>query len=176
MGKWRDCFSVEGIGRIKGKRGRDHRSKGLLLSVGAALGAIVAFFSDPRSGRRRRAVAGDRTAGFTRRTARRSARKVRVAGAYGVGWSRRARHLREEPKEYDDATLAQKVQTEIFRAADSPKGAVNVNVADGVVQLRGEVQGPGLINELVEKARHVQGVRDVESFLHLPKTPAPMDQ
>lgn len=70
MGKWRDCFSVEGIGRIKGKRGRDHRSKGLLLSVGAALGAIVAFFSDPRSGRRRRAVAGDRTAGFTRRTAR----------------------------------------------------------------------------------------------------------
>ncbi|HYM63197.1 MAG TPA: BON domain-containing protein [Gaiellaceae bacterium] len=93
-----------------------------------------------------------------------------------MGWSRRARHLREEPKEYDDATLAQKVQTEIFRAADSPKGAVNVNVADGVVQLRGEVQGPGLINELVEKARHVQGVRDVESFLHLPKTPAPMDQ
>ncbi len=53
---------------------------------------------------------------------------------------------------------------------------MNVNVADGVVQLRGEVQGPGLINELVEKARHVQGVRDVESFLHLPKTPAPMDQ
>lgn len=176
MRKLRERLSGDGIGRISGKEPHAKRNKGLLFSAGAAFGALAAFLSDPRSGRRRRAVAADRTAGLTRRTARRSARKFRLAGAYGVGWSRRARHLREEPKEYDDVTLAQKVQTEIFRDADSPKSTVNVNVADGVVQLRGEVQEPGLINDLVEKARHVQGVRDVESFLHLPKTPAPMDQ
>lgn len=176
MRKLRERLSGDGIGRISSEREHGKRNKGLLFSAGAAVGALVAFLSDPRSGRRRRAIAGDRTAGLTRKTARRSTRKLRVAGAYGLGWSRRARHLREEPKEYDDTTLAQKVQTEIFRAADAPKGTVNVNVADGVVQLRGEVQEPGLINELVEKTRHVQGVRDVESFLHLPKTPAPMDQ
>jgi osmotically-inducible protein OsmY len=152
------------------------RDKGLFLTVGAALGAFGAFLFDRSSGARRRAVAGDRAVAFVRRPARRSGRKARIAGAYAVGWSRRLRHLREEPKEYDDVTLAQKVQTEIFRSADAPKGTVNVNVANGVVQLRGEVQEPSLIDDLVAKARHVQGVRDVESFLHLPNTPAPMDR
>ena len=53
---------------------------------------------------------------------------------------------------------------------------MNVNVADGIVQLRGEVGEPDLINELVAKAGKVQGVREVESFLHLPNESAPMGQ
>ena len=40
----------------------------------------------------------------------------------------------------------------------------------------GEAPTPELITELVEKARAVQGVRDVESLLHLPGTPAPMHE
>ena len=36
-------------------------------------------------------------------------------------------------------TLARKVESEIFRAADAPKGAVSVNAENGVVFLRGEV-------------------------------------
>lgn len=104
---------------------------------------------------------------------RRAGRGTRIAGAYTVGWSRRIRHLREAPKDYNDATLAQKVQTEIFRAVDSPKGTVDVNVANGVVQLRGEVERPELIDDLARRVRNIQGVRNVESFLHLPHTPAP---
>jgi osmotically-inducible protein OsmY len=104
---------------------------------------------------------------------RRAGRGTRIAGAYTVGWSRRVRHLREAPKDYNDATLAQKVQTEIFRAVDSPKGTVDVNVANGVVQLRGEVERPELIDDLARRVRNIQGVRNVESFLHLPHTPAP---
>jgi hypothetical protein len=73
----------------------------------------------------------------------------------------------------DDTTLARKVETEIFRAADAPKGSVDVSVVDGVVELRGEVKTPELVNELEEKARAVPEVRDVENLLHLPKTPAP---
>jgi len=40
--------------------------------------------------------------------------------------------------------------------------------------LRGEVDSPELIEELVGKARKVQGVQDVESLLHTPgqQTPA----
>ena len=81
-----------------------------------------------------------------------------------------------KPKEYDDATLAQKVQTEIFRDADAPKGQVDVNAEDGIVVLRGEVERPELIEELVEKARKVQGVRDVQNLLHTPGTPAPTNE
>jgi hypothetical protein len=51
------------------------------------------------------------------------------------------RHLRQAPREisgelsvpdYDDATLAQKVMTELFRDQHVPKGAINVNVENGV--------------------------------------------
>jgi hypothetical protein len=144
-----------------------------LLGAGVASGATIEFFADPQSGARRRALARDRTLGAIRRLARRSTRGTRVVSLYGAGWSRRLRHLREERKDFDDATLAQKVQSEVFRASDAPKGTVDVNVAKGVVQLRGEVERPELIDDLVHKVRKVQGVREVESFLHLPYTPAP---
>ena len=79
-------------------------------------------------------------------------------------------------KQYDDVTLARKVETEIFRERDAPKGKIDVNVVDGVVELRGEADTPEMIEELVAKTRSVQGVRDVENLLHLPGEPAPMHQ
>jgi hypothetical protein len=33
-----------------------------------------------------------------------------------------------------------------------------------------------MIEDLVARTRRIQGVRDVESILHLPGTPAPMHQ
>jgi osmotically-inducible protein OsmY len=56
-----------------------------------------------------------------------------------------------------------------------PKGKINVSVVDGVVELRGEADTPDMVDELVKKARKVQGVRDVENLLHLP-TPASAKQ
>jgi osmotically-inducible protein OsmY len=76
----------------------------------------------------------------------------------------------------DDVTLARKVETEIFRDPEAPKGSVDVNVQEGVVQLRGEVERQELMDELVGRAREVQGVQDVENLLHLPGDPAPMHQ
>jgi hypothetical protein len=58
--------------------------------------------------------------------------------------------------------------------ADSPKGAVDVNAQRGIIQLRGEVESPELIDELVAKTRKIQGVLEVENLLHTPGTPAPM--
>jgi len=160
--------------RIPGLHRNRNRPTGKLMLAGVSVvsGATVTFFGDPQSGARRRALVRDRTAGAIRRLVRRSARGARVVGMHGLGWSKRVRHLREEPKEYDDATLAQKVQTELFRPADAPKGTVDVNVANGIVQLRGEVERPELIDDLVQKVRAIQGVHEVESFLHLPPAPA----
>ncbi len=147
-----------------------------LLAVGAAIGAALAYFFDPQNGKRRRSMTRDRTAGFFRGTGRRAGRVGRgVAGeAYGV--SQKVQHLKEEPKDFDDVTLARKVETELFRPADVPKGKINVNVANGVVVLRGEAATPDMIDDLVDRARDVQGVRDVENLLHLPGTPAPMHE
>ena len=147
-----------------------------LLALGALLGAAIAYLIDPQNGRRRRALLRDRSAALVRQGGRKTAGAGRAVAAEAYGVSQKVQHLREEPKEYDDATLAQKVQSEIFRDADAPKGQVDVNAEDGIVVLRGEVERPELIEELVERARKVQGVRDVQNLLHLPGNPAPTNE
>ena len=76
----------------------------------------------------------------------------------------------------DDTTLARKVETEIFRDPEVPKGQINVNAEDGVVILRGEVDRPELIRDLEEMTRNVKGVKGVENLLHAPGTEAEMHQ
>jgi osmotically-inducible protein OsmY len=141
--------------------------------AGAAIGALLAFFFDKDAGRRRRKQAIDRTGGFFRRRARQAGRASRSVGADFYGVAMKATHLREQRKpQPDDVTLARKVETEIFRPADVPKGTINVNAENGVVYLRGEAPNPELMNRLVEQAGRVQGVKEVKNLLHLPKTPA----
>jgi osmotically-inducible protein OsmY len=159
-------------------RGTESRPRRTLrkLLLGGVLGTLVALLFDPQQGRRRRAELVDRTKALFRRTARRAERAGRGVGARVYGMSQQVQHLEEESKDFDDATLAHKVETEIFRDADVPKGQINVNVQEGVVQLRGEVPNADILDDLVEKTRRVQGVREVENLLHLPGTPAPMHQ
>ena len=140
----------------------------------AALGAGLMFFFDPDAGKRRRTMVLDRTAGLFRRGMRRTERAGRAVAAEAQGVSKKVQHLQEEPKDFDDATLAHKVETELFRDPDVPKGNVNVNAEDGVVYLRGEVESWQLVNDLEDAARKVAGVKDVENLLHLPGMPAPM--
>jgi osmotically-inducible protein OsmY len=131
-----------------------------------ALGAALTYFFDPDNGKRRRKVAIDRLAGLSRRHGKRLARG---AASQAQVVTQKATHLKEEPKpQPDDVTLARKVETEIFRDADVPKGKINVNAENGKIVLRGEVDSPELIDDLVSKARKVQGVQDVESLLHTP--------
>jgi osmotically-inducible protein OsmY len=141
------------------------------------LGAALTYFFDPEQGRRRRAMARDRVAALLRRTARRGERLGRAASAEAYGVAQKVKHLEEEPKpQPDDVTLARKVETEIFRDADVPKGQINVNAENGKIVLRGEVGQPEMIRDLEERARNVQGVQEVENLLHLPGTEAPTHQ
>jgi osmotically-inducible protein OsmY len=138
------------------------------------LGAALTYFFDPQQGRGRRAQARDRIAGFFRRQVRQGERLGRGVSAQAEGLVQKAKHLEEEPKpQPDDVTLTRKVETEIFRDADVPKGQINVNAENGKIFLRGEVGQPELIKDLEKRARKVQGVQDVENLLHLPGTEAP---
>ena len=129
----------------------------------AALGAALAYFFDPQNGRARRKDAIKRL--------------VRLSQRQGGLLAGKATQLSEGPKpQPDDVTLARNVESEIFRDADVPKGQINVNAEEGKVVLRGEVESSQMIEELVSKARKVQGVQDVENLLHTPGQPAPMHQ
>src|SRR6266545_271591 len=138
------------------------------------LGALITYFFDPENGRRRRALARDRIPALFRRGSERLERTGRGVAAEAYGVKQKVKHVKEQEKpQPDDVTLARKVETEIFRDADVPKGQINVNAENGVVVLRGEVGQPDMINDLEQKARKVQGVRDVENLLHEPGTPVP---
>ena len=143
-----------------------------LYVLAGAIGAAIAYFFDPDNGRRRRKLTVDRAGKWIRRSG--SAAQSMTARAQAA--RAKATNLKGQPKlEPDDVTLARKVETEIFRDADVPKGQINVNAEDGVVYLRGEVQ-EDLIETLEQQARNVQGVRDVQNLLHRPGEPAPAPQ
>jgi hypothetical protein len=76
--------------------------------------------------------------------------------------------VRHAGREYDDVTLARKVESEILRDADAPKGAVAVSAQHGVVELRGEVRNPDELKSLGEAAAKVSGVQGVNNLLHTP--------
>jgi osmotically-inducible protein OsmY len=142
---------------------------------GVVLGWVGAYLFDPRLGRGRRALARDWLLARARRVARRGERTQRRLTATAYGKTQAFLHRHEAPKpQPDDATLAHKVETIIFRDASVPKGQINVNAEDGVVTLRGEVPDEAMLEALVERTREVAGVRRVESLLHLPGQEAPM--
>jgi len=140
------------------------------FAFAGAIGAALAYFFDPDNGRKRRKEALKRGA----KAFRQSGRKGQAVAAQAQGLKQKATHLKEQEKpQPDDVTLARKVESEIFRGADVPKGQINVNVEDGVVYLRGELEQPDLIEDLGAQARKVQGVRAVENLLHVPGQEAP---
>ena len=145
---------------------------------GAAAGAAAAWFLDPNEGNRRRSVAQDKAAKYVRKGASEAERKARYAGGAVKGAAVGAAPVGGRPdagERLNDAGLKAKVQSEIFRDADAPKGDVSVNVEDGVVYLRGEVPAPEQITKLTEAAANVEGVRDVQSLLHGPGVPVPSE-
>jgi osmotically-inducible protein OsmY len=139
----------------------------------AAIGAALVYFFDPQEGARRRNMARDRALAFFRSRAREAAGAGQAVAREASDTKKKIEHRQEEPKDFDDNTLANKVRSEIFRPEDAPKGDVNVNVEDGVVYLRGEIEQQELIEDLVDRARSVQGVQGVENLLHVPGTEAP---
>ena len=72
----------------------------------------------------------------------------------------------------NDATLKDRVESELLRDAAIPKGAININAEQGVVVLRGEVPDDDMRSALATRAAEIHGVWYVENLLHLPGEPA----
>jgi len=136
-----------------------------------AVGALLEYILDPKAGRRRRHGARDRARSRLRPGERRAIVRARRAESHAVGIARRtinARRRAEEP--VDDLTLAQKVESQLFRRAGVPKGQVSVNAEEGVVFLRGVMERQEDIDRMAEEARRIAGVRAVENLLHMAGT------
>jgi osmotically-inducible protein OsmY len=145
------------IAAARARSGTRSKASGLSAkAVGAAgaAGLAAGYFLDPDSGRRRREGARERVLTMIRR---------------GAQQPKPAHHPKSEAQPApNDQDLADRVKSQIFQPEDAPKGSVNVNVENGVVYLRGEVNRADQIQKLVEQAGEVDGVTAVESLLHTP--------
>jgi len=139
--------------------------------LGAATGAAAAHLLDPDRGASRRSAVAGQAASVARSGAATAQTQAREAAGKAKGAVKSAAPT--GGGDLDDVTLARKVETEIFRPADAPKGDVSVDVQDGVVHLRGEVADEAWIDRLASDAANVDGIKGVENRLHEPGTPAP---
>lgn len=146
------------------------------LAIVGGIGALVMYFFDPRMGRTRRTRIASRIGGITRRGARRMDQRGRYISGQVEGLQRRVSGTGSDLPPANDATLTDKVESEVLSRWNYPKGSISVNAEDGVLYLRGEAENPDQIRDLEREVRRVDGVIDVVNLLHLPGTPAPNKQ
>jgi osmotically-inducible protein OsmY len=133
------------------------------FALGAATGAAAARLLTPDNGRRAASVASS-AASAAGTQAHHTANTMKGV-AHAV-----TPHRHED---MDDATLADRVRSEIFRDTDAPKGGVSVDVQAGVAYLRGEVPDQQWVERFGKDARKVTGIDGVKNLLHTPGTPTP---
>lgn len=144
-----------------------------MAALGAAAGAAALFFLDPQQGRRRRRMIADRVGAVARHGSRRAGHIARNAGATLSATRDRVASLANDDEPVDDITLTDRVESQVFRDGDLPKGKLNIDTVDGVVMIRGQIDEPRIMNEIVARIWRVEGVKDVRNLMHLPGTPAP---
>jgi hypothetical protein len=136
--------------------------------------ALLMYFYDPRLGRGRRAMLRDKWSSRTRRLGRGMRALWRGAAADAYAASRRFVHLVPREIEFaDDETLRQRVESELFRDRDIPRGRLNITAEHGTIILRGELEAIDDIAHLEDVVRRMPGVRGVQNLLHPQGTPAP---
>lgn len=137
------------------------------------IGAALAYFFDPDRGRTRRARTSDQVGAALRSTGRRAGRTRRRLSARTAGMVEKARYQRHDYLAPNDATLAHKVESELFGRPEVPKGRINVNAEQGVVVLRGQVETTDQIDQIEQATRQIEGVIEVKNLLHVAGTAAP---
>ena len=157
-------------GRGLPRRGGPSR---LAVLAGAAAGAVAVYFFDPERGRARRAQFVDWAGARLRRGWRAANQLGARTASNATALPQKMVSLRSGPRPADDLTLRDRVESEVFRNADLPKGQINLDVESGVVTIRGQVENAFQIASVEKAVLKVPGVVGVENLLHVDGTPAP---
>ena len=144
--------------------------KGRFLTA-AGIGAAVAYFADPDNGRSRRVRTKDQLEAKLRRKQRETEQLARHAENVAAGQAARAQGA-GEPTPVDDTDVVHAAK-QALSALGFPTSDVTVDVVEGTAALRGEVATEEQKTQVEQAVRGVPGVRQIESWLHLPGQPAP---
>ena len=149
---------------------------GVLLAASAAAGgALAAYLLDPDRGRSRRAQLSDRMRSGLHTSRRRADRLVRGIRANADAMAARSSAAMRErpPLDENDATLTERVESELFRDPAIPKGDLNINAEHGIVVVRGELPDEATRERIETAIRRIPGVWEVKNLTHLRGEPAP---
>jgi len=170
---WASHGVAEGRGIIVPGISLENSGMKTVFKVAAAFaaGALVMFYLDPATGRRRRALVRDRAAAtghdagrFARAKSKRAADRVRGLVARTRGrWSHQA---------IDDDRLEARVRSQLGRLVDRPHG-VEVRVRDGCVTLGG-FAAVHEIADLTDRVASMHGIASVQCHVR-PNTTLPSD-
>lgn len=143
------------------------------LVLGGLIGAAIAYLFDPVSGAGRRARLRDQTMSELRKTRERTDAKTRHLS--NVARGAMSELVRPGPDELDpdDATVAQRIHSEVFGAADVPKDRIALTVVDGIAELRGELDADEEVRGIAERVGRVAGVREVRNLMRTHGAAAP---
>lgn len=143
------------------------------MMLGLAAGTTVMFVLDPRAGKRRRALARDKVVHLGNSMDELVNERIPSKMEYLSGVARGARY-RSTPHHDggqlpdDDQFITDRVMSIVFRDPNLPKGDINVNTVDQVVYLHGHVDDAKLVQEIEQRVRKVEGVRDVVNVINRP--------
>jgi hyperosmotically inducible periplasmic protein len=132
------------------------------IALAFAAGALLMYFLDPNTGRRRRALVRDRGVSMGHEAERLVRGKSRRAADRLKGVAARTRaSLSSAP--IDDDLLHDRIRSRLGRLVGHPH-AVEVHVHDGWVQLKGTVS-ESEFDDLLQAVSSIRGVRNLESLL-----------
>lgn len=141
----------------------------LTLLGGVGLGAGLMYLLDPDGGRRRRAVARDKTVHGLKVSGKAVRKTSADMGNRTKGLVAKAgSHLRKASSD-DDHVLSARVRSKLGRCLAHPS-AVQVECEDGRIILSGQVSASEM-DTLLSKVQKVMGVHEVESRLEIQQGP-----
>ena len=145
------------------------------VTAGALLGALAVYLFDPQRGKSRRALLVQWTSARVREGVRSLNQLGRYSSSTAAALPQRMISLNSAQRRPtpDDLTLRDRVETEVFRDPEMPKGEINFDVNNGIVTIRGSVDNAFRIATIEKAVFKVPGVSGVENLLHVAGTPAP---
>jgi osmotically-inducible protein OsmY len=89
-----------------------------------------------------------------------------LAAVPPLSWADSASHSESAGAYISDATLTTKVKTALLTEKNLDSTGIDVESTSGVVTLSGNVPSSAQIDQAVDVAKHVKGVKDVHNALH----------
>lgn len=136
--------------------------KRVMILLGAAMGAAIAYLLDPDRGRGRRARLVDQLSAKRRDLSAAARKKVEYEKGVMTGVVHEATAPFRPTPEFSDDVLAQKVRSEALGPSGVSVRDIEIDVTDGVVVLTGRVSSENARWDLVRRIERVAGVELLE--------------